>query len=328
MKYLIFFFTLITPGLALGNVEYVVAPPIIELSVSARDIQQQSIKITNTGTVPLRLFPTVNSVTLGDDGEIATFEPASMSNQANTVTSWLAISRARLELAPGETKKIPLEITINPNAVPGDYYAFIGFGNGDKRDEVEAAVLKGGVPGSIVRISIADTSTEYLRLHAFTIDRFVRSGEDVGVRYELENIGDIPVTPSGEVILYDVRGFEVGAVPLNSEQVTLAPGERTAFEASAPDTGSFGRHKAFLSLEYGQKQRANLYDTTFFTVVPITLLIIAFAVLLIISVLLTLLHLRRGQARVNLVEDDAVSMYIRTGELSNKKDHDIILTKK
>jgi uncharacterized membrane protein len=328
MKYLLLFIVLIAPCVSSASAEYLVTPPIIELNVSARDLQEETIKVTNTGTVPLRLFPTVNSVTLGIDGEIATFLPPSMANQADTVTSWLAISRARLELAPGETKKIPLNITISPNATPGDYYAFVGFGNGDKRDEVEASVLKGTVPGVVVRVSIADTATEYLRLHGFTVDRFVRSGEAVAVRYELENIGDTPVTPAGEVILYDVRGAEVGAIAVNTESVTLAPGERKAFSTTAPDTGSFGRHKAFLSLEYGQKQRANLYDTTFFTVIPITLLITAFVLLLAVSLLLTLLHLRRQKAGTPTVDDEAVSMYIRTGELSNKKDHDIILTKK
>ncbi len=322
-------FLLLVPYSVFGA-EYVISPPVIELKVEPRDIREETIKITNTGTTPLRIFPTVNPVVLGSDGQIASFETPSMSDQTTSVTSWLALSRARIELAPGETKKIPLGITVNPNAAPGDYYAFIGFGDGDKRDDVEAAVLTGSVPGTIVRLSLADTSTEYLRLHAFTIDRFVRSGGDVGVTYELENIGDVPVVPTGEVILYDVRGREVGAVPINTAAETLAPGARVSFTGTAPDTGAFGRHKAFLSIEYGEKQRANLYDTTFFTVVPIKLLITAFVLLLLLSLALTLLHIRRQRALGgnHQHDDESVAMYIRTGELSNKKDHDIILTKK
>ena len=314
------------PGVASAT-SYSVTPLVIERDVEARDMLEESVKVTNTGTVPVKIFPSVNAITLGEDGSIVAFESPVMTDQTTNVASWLAISRARIELAPGETKRIPLSITIHPQAVPGEYYAFIGFGNGDKRDEAEAAVLRGAAPGVTVRLAIADKKNEYLRLHGFTIDRYVTNPADTSLSYELENIGDTAVTPQGEIIIYDVRGKEVAAVPVNPDARVLGAGERVAFTSALPGTTLYGRHKAFLNLEYGTLQRANLYDTTFFTVVPVTYLIGIFLVILLMALVLTVLYIFRERKRHH-VDDESVAMYIRSGVHSDLKDHDVNLKHK
>ncbi len=325
MKALLFCFALFitVPQFVLAN-SYSVTPLVIERDVSARDMLEETIKVTNTGTVPVKLFPSVNAITLGEDGSIEEFISPVMTDQTTNVASWLAISRARIELAPGETKRIPLSITVNPQAVPGEYYALIGFGSGDKRDEAEAMVMAGRAPGVTVRLAIADKKNEYLRLHSFVVDRFVTNPEESLVRYELENIGDTAITPKGEIIIYDVRGKEVGAVTVNGAGEVLEPSTRREFTATLPSTGIYGRHKAFLNLEYGSTQRANLYDTTFFTVVPILYIVIAFGVLLFTTLILTLLYIFK-QRRHHHIDDESVAMYIRDGVHSDLKDHDINL---
>jgi hypothetical protein len=325
MKYLLLLLLTLglVPQLLLAN-SYTVTPPVIEHNVEARDMLEDSIRVTNTGTVPVKLFPSVHPISLGEDGSIKSFESPVMTDQTRNVTSWIAISRARVELQPGESIKIPVSLTIHPNAVSDDYYAFIGFGSGDKRDEAEAAVINGQAPGVIMRISTADTNSEYLRLHSFRIERYITGTDVTPVTYELENIGDTPVIPKGEIIIYDVRGREVGSLPINAEGVSLAPQDRTAFSGTLPDTGVYGRHKAFLNLEYGSTQRANLYDTTFFTVVPLRLIIAVFVGLLLVSLILTVLYVRRNHAKEHH-DDESVAMYVRSGVHSNIKDHDINL---
>lgn len=305
---------------------YVVTPPVIEHDVEARSIIAEEIKVTNTTAVPLRLYPTVNTIRLGADGAIETFEAPVMTDQTINPASWVAVSRARLELAPGETKRVPVEITVNPNAVPGEYYVFVGFATGEKRDDAEAVVMSGQAPGTVLRLAMVDKTSEALRLQGFTIDRFVLNRDDATVVYELQNTGDTPVVPRGEIILYDVRGKEVGAMAVNAEGTTIAPGTTERFTATVPETAAYGRHKAFLNLEYGTTQRANVYDTTFFTVVPLRLLLATFVLLIVLSVLLTLLYLRKQRTPYH-VEDDAVALYVRDGIHSDLKDHDIILKK-
>ncbi len=312
------------PDYVLADETHTVTPLVIEREVEPRSIMAEEIKITNTGTYVLKIFPTVNAITLGSEGEIKSFETAVMTDQTQSVTSWLALSRARLELKPGESVKLPLEIKVHPQAVPGEYYAFIGFASADKRDEAERAVEQGGVPGVTVRLSIADKSSEYLRLQSFVVPRYDFGKSSDVIVYDLENIGDLPIVPAGEIIIYDIRGKEVATVPVNPERLTIASRGSKKFTAPMPDTGTFGRHKAYLNVEYGSKQRANIYDITFFTVVPLKILIALFLILLTCALALTLWYIYRTR-KLQPVDDESVAMYVRTGEYSELQHHDINL---
>jgi hypothetical protein len=325
-RYGLLFAVLCLPFLSSAQTPYSVSPRVIEHSLEPRESIEEQIKITNAGPSKIRIFPTVNAITLGADGKIEEFISPVMTDQSTNIASWLEISRARLELAPGESVKIPLTININPTAKPGEYYAFVGFATGDKRDDSEREVERGTAQGVTIRVDIADMKTEYLRLHRFVVDRYVTNPTESMVEYELENTGDVPLQPRGEIIFYDVRGKEVGAVSVADATLSLAPGERKTFTTPLPPTGSYGRHKAFLSLEYGAKQRASLYDTTFFTLIPLQLLIVIFVSLLSSTLILTWLYYRRNKRHnVYTSTDEAVAVYVRPGLQSNHHDHDVNL---
>jgi hypothetical protein len=314
------------PGVVASAPVYTVTPPVIELDLEPRDSREETIKVTNTGTEPIKLFPSVHPIVLGPDGSIAEFVSAVMTDRTTAVTSWIEMSRARVELQPGETVKIPVRVTVNPQAKPGEYYAYLGFGAGDKRDEAEAAVMKQLAPGVTLRVALLDIKSEYLRLHQFTTERYTRDSDAIELKYELENVGDSVVIPRGEIILYDVRGREIGSVPVNAEAASISPNERKQFTAVASTTGVYGRHKAFLNIEYGQEQRANLYDTTFFTVIPLEIIIASFVGLLLVTLTLTLLYIyRRRPAVAYETEDGGVPMSIRSGVFSDQHEHDINL---
>ena len=250
-----------------------------------------------------------------------------MSDNTTSVTSWIEITRARIELAPGESRDIPITIKINPNAKSGNYHAFIGFGTGKNRHVAEEQVFAGTAEGVIVKISLDEKRNDFLRLAKFFVNRFVTGNDNQAISYEITNPSDKPITPSGEVIFYDSRGNEVGATPVNPDRSSIEPGETATFEDTVPMPDSFGRHKAFLSVEYGENQLASIQDTTFFYVVPIKQLIIIFVVVLAIAILLTLYISRRygDDDEYDPDEGEEVLMFDRRGERSDDKDHDVNL---
>ena len=306
--------------------EYSVTPMLIEHTVEPRDMSEETVKITNTSGRKLRIFPTVNQITLGEGGEIKSFVPPSMSDNTTSITSWISVTRGRVEINPGETIKIPLNITVNPNAVAGEYHAFIGFAEGSKRDEAEALVMEGRAPGVVVRLSLVEKKSEYLRLNRFVINRFVTNHADATVSYELENVGGLPITPSGEIIFYDSRGVEIAAVTVNDEKKSIQANNTEKFSQVLPDVGTIGKRKALLNIQYGTTQRSNLYDTTYFNVIPLVPLIAIFGVLLLLSVLLVLYYHKRANRPVN-IDHEEVSVYIKQGTSTTKYDHDINLKK-
>lgn len=305
---------------------YTVSPKVIDLSLEKRDIINKTVSLTNEGTRPVRIYPTVNEVSIDDDGEIKTFEQPMAVDRTETVTSWISISRGRIELKPGETKEVPLEIKINPQAKAGEYIVFVGFPNASNKDVARKLSMEGKSKGTIVRIALDQERSEFLRLDGFAVDRFVTDTSGDVMTYKLENTGGTDLAPRGEVIFYNTTGNEVSSIPINPEGSIVKEGEKMTFTSILPEDLKVGKYKAFLSLEYGNEQLASLNDTSFFYVVPLSVMILIFVSVLLFALILTILIYRK--ISVPVVSEDAqdVSMYLREG-VSDSHEHDIDLKK-
>ncbi len=301
-------------------------PRILDETVSPRDIFERTVVISNDTGMPMRIFPSVNQIALDEGGTIKEFIPASVGDRATSVTSWMSFPRGRLELLPGASATLTITFSINPNAAPGLYHAFLGLGSGSNRDEAEAMVMRGTAPGVIVRVSVADTSVEALRLARFTINRMVvREGNDA-ISYALSNPGDVPVVPTGELIVYNARGEEVVAIPLNEGARSIAPGETVELTAPMTTAGLFGRYKAFLSLEYGVG-RAAVHDIAFFYVAPWHYLLALFGGLFLLTLGMVFWWRRTLLPSDDDHHDGHVTLHVRPGRIRDDHDHDITLTK-
>ncbi len=257
---------------------YSVTPLVIDEEVEERDIIEHVITLKNTGDTPVTIYPTVNNISLGDGGEIQEFVTQVMSDQTRSLAAWIEISRAGIDLLSGQTKTVTLLLRINPSAEPGEYHALVGFPQGGNRDEAERMLARGDAPGTIVTVSVVDKKTTLLKLGKFLVDKFVTSEKNSGASYTVRNPGDEPLVPKGEVIFYDAKGKEVGALPVNTENVEIPPGGEHTFTGAVPTDGLFGKYKALLSLEYGKGNVASVQDTVFFYVFPLKTLIIVFVV--------------------------------------------------
>lgn len=316
---------LVAPSVVMAAVT--ASPLIIDHTVEGRDMFNETITLSNDSAVPVRLFASVNAITLGEGGAIESFVPPSMSDNTTSVTSWIAIDRGRLELAPGATTSLPVAFKIDPRAAPGLYHAFIGFGSGGNRDQAEAMVFNGTAPGVIVRIAIEDTRKEFIRLLRFNVDRLITGFRDNSITYAVTNPGDMPQIPTGEVTLYNARGEEVGAVELNSDKRSVAPGETVDFKAPIMPDGLFGKYKAFLTLEYGVSQKASVNDTAFFYAAPLPYLGGLFVTLFAMCLAMVFWWRRTLAHHDDQDGGDDVAFYVRPGTLSTDQEYDIKLSK-
>jgi hypothetical protein len=305
-------------------VSYTVTPLVISEEVEERDILVKTMTLTNTGSAPVTIYPTVNNIALDEGGGITEFVPQVMSDQTRSLAAWMEISRAGIDLFVGDTKTVELTLRINPNAVAGEYHAFLGFPNGENRDEAERMVLRGDAPGTIVTVNLVDKKTTLLKLSRFIVDRFVTDADNSAASYTVKNPGDEPLVPTGEVIFYDNTGEEVGAVSVNPEKVEIAPGGEHTFSASVPADGLFGKYKAFLSVEYGKGNIASVQDTTFFYIFPVKTIIIIFSILSVIVVLVSLYVHKKYFDDVTDDGSELLPVHVRESA-SDPKHHDIDL---
>jgi hypothetical protein len=310
---------------------YGVSPLIIDIEADARDSSVHDIKVKNFESNYVRLYATVNEIEVGDDNVIKEFISPSMSDRSESITSWIEITRGRIELSGGEEKNIPLTIRVNHNAKPGLYHAFVGFAGGHNRDAAEETIRNGQGEGVILRILVGSKQEEFLRLVSFTTDKFSFIEGRGTMTYVLENTGDIPLKPSGDITIYDGRGKELTAIDISSETENslLQPGELRTYTKDLPYTDRLGRNKAFLNVEYGEVNRAAVYDTNFYFSIPWIYGILI--VLLLLLVLITfILIIKRGRKERGYEPGDVhdLPMYVGQEKNHTEYEHDINLKNK
>lgn len=305
-----------------------VDPILIDEAVSARDVVIKNVTITNLTDHRLQVFATVNEVEVGTTGEIKQFVTPVMTDQSNTVTSWIEVTRGMLEIDAHATATVPITLRINPNAKPGIYHAYVGFVSGPDRPAAEAVALRGDANGTIVKIAIADKRNELLRISSFLISRFVFLATQHDVIVEIENNGDTALTPKGEIIFYNSRGEEVASSKVNQEGVSIPPKETRSLSATIPFYDKLGRFKANVKIDYGEVKKATIFDTGQFFMLPLYVVIAIVLAIILSSCLLTYL-LRRAFYDELHEEDEGseVPLYIRNDRDHEVKDHDIHIQK-
>ncbi len=312
----------LVPTFARAN-PHAVSPVVLEYTLEPRQQVEATLTIMNPSDRALRIFATVNEVEQGEGGVQAFLPPAAIGT-ATSVTSWIEISRGRIEVPPGGTLEVPIKVAAGLDAKPGNYYAFIGLGEGSKRDEVEALALRGAVPGTMVRVAIADTKREYAALEGLSAKRFMTRAEDKTITYTINNMGDKPVSPTGEIIFYRQNGAEAGSVPLPAGQV-LEPGQTKTYTVAVPEDLGSGKFRAYLEVNYSTR---TMNDTIFFSIIPILHIVIAFIGTLLLSTLLTLWYHKQKRVHVEVYHDEeSVPLYVRQGHQRDEKDHDIHIKK-
>lgn len=317
---------LLLPASYLFASEYSVRPFLIDVEVLPRDVVTKTVQLTNDSeNRKYIVFATVNEISVDNEGEIKQFISPVMTDRTVTMTSWIEVKRGRIEIPPGEQREVPITFRINPFAEPGEYHAFIGFVPAANRPTAEKIALEGEADGVVVKITVTDQRSESMRIKSFLVDRFVFDDSGRSIEVEIENKGDIDSAPVGELIFYNSRGAEVDAIPFNTENVSIAPGETKTMYAQVPQESNMGRIKANLSLHYGEKQTAQLQDTTFFYFIPLHIAIIIGVIILILALVVTYLFKRAFMQKEYHEDADEVQMYVREGHDPNPQDHDINL---
>lgn len=308
--------------------EFTIRPFLIDKTVVPRDVVTETIKLTNDATHrKYVIFATVNEITVDTEGLIKEFVTPVMTDRTVTPTSWVEVKRGRIEIPPGEEREVPLTLRIHPDAEPGEYHLFVGFVPARNRPIAEDIAMAGEADGVVMKITVADQRQETMRISRFLIDRFITTDDKRQIDVEIQNLGDISSAPMGEIIFYDNRGVEVMAVPFNESAEAIAPGEKKVLSGTVPLEADLGRYKANLALQYGEKQRAALYDTTSFYMIPLPILIGILLTIIIISTLIAVLF-RRAFAQSGFHDEpDEVTMFVRDGHDGTPQDHDIDLKK-
>lgn len=272
---------------------FTVSPVVIDRKAKARDILKESVMLTNTAGRKLNIYTFVNNVSI-QEGKQEFLDP-SRANHSSSFANWIKISRGVIELLPGEKRTVDFQIDVNLRAQPGMYHALISFAEGSRRVEAEKKLRDS--PLSTINLEVIEDIKERLQLKKFVSDKTFFSGSPISFSYELENIGNRSLAPSGEIRIYNRRGEEVAVIDANADGKELQPDATLQLAGVWQGGKGFGRYKALLNLEYGAKQRGTFQDTVFFWVIPWQKILIIFVVLASFVILVTYFWHRRYEKR-------------------------------
>ncbi len=255
--------------------ELSVSPVLFDEKGKQRDIIKESIHIINTSNHKLYIYPSVNNVN-PQDGQQPFEQTTNGSDIVNSLANWIELSRGVIELSPAEERDIPLVIHVDQNAVPGLYHVNISLGKGNTRDEAEKVTIA----TVTINVEVQADIKELMQLNKFVTDNVYFSGDDILFKYQLQNIGNQDLQPSGEITVYDSKGKEVAALEVNKEGKAISPDQIGQLASVWAAANGFGKYKALLNVDYGRSQVASVQDTVFFWIIPWKQLVLLFTVCL------------------------------------------------
>lgn len=238
-----------------------ITPTLIEKKAKARDLLEFSIKISNPTDSTIRFYPLVKDI-------------SDQENLDKTVSlaEWIEIFRGRIEFSPKEEKEIPFSVQVNLNAKPGKYYATIIFARGSTQPEAEENALKFKQAQLLLNIEVQEHIIERAQIKNFQAEKNLFFNFPIQFFLEIENIGNKEIIPSGSIHIYDKKGEEVANIELI--QLIIAPTEKKLLTGIWQADKGFGRFKAQLLAEYGEKEKRDLQDVVYFWIFPWHFLII------------------------------------------------------
>jgi hypothetical protein len=261
-----------------------ITPVVVDEKAMARDILKYEITLVNTSEYKLNLYPTVNDID-PEEGKENFVRAQNADERTASLANWIELSRGVIELGPGEEKKVPFVVRVSLNATPGSYHARVAFHNGGTRSGAEASPALGA---TTVNIEVRADIKEEMQLNKFSTDNVYLAGDDVLFSYNLENIGNQDLRPTGEIRIYNRKGEEVASLGVNSDGKIVGPNQSSQMATVWSAVDGLGRFKAFLTVNFGENQTASVQDTIYFWIIPWKQLLILFIGSLLLMVFLAL----------------------------------------
>jgi hypothetical protein len=266
-----------TPALAANSFE--VSPKVLTVKVKPREINNLMLTFKNKNPA----ITTVYVKMLDVDPALGKVSNGSNTPNDSTPSHWIEMSRSN-DLLPKEEQSIPLRVSVPAQAKSGIYNVVVRLSS-DSSMSSSCTACSEEVQ---LNIDVADDAREVMQLSSFLTTKDIFTGDSADFNLRVSNTGNRALAPAGKIRIFDKRGNEVGAVDVNSGGKTIDPKAEDMLAASWAAGSHFGRYKALLDVNYGQ--RGIMQDTVYFWVIPwarlsglfmTIMLVVGFAIIMI-----------------------------------------------
>jgi hypothetical protein len=286
--------------------DFSVTPAVIDGKGKVREILRYTVTLENTSDHLVSLYPWVTDIdSTGGRPSGGDLSGSRDVEAKESLARWVEVTRGVIDLMPGERREVPVLVRVHLNAEHGIYHAAIRFSHGSNRADAE--MNSSNTLETLLNIEVLEDKNVRLQLGGFLADKNFFVGDDASFSYSVENIGNRGVAPGGQIRIFDRKGEEVATLQANSDGKKIEPTEKTQLAAVWAAKGEFGRYKAMLDLEYGD--RGTIQDTVFFWVLPWGRMLSYFLLLAMLAVIAALLFHSR------MMSDPRRSLRVAEGTL-------------
>lgn len=268
-----------------------VSPVRSDVTIQPGTSQTVNVTATNVTADTATLQTIVNDFTASSD---ESGNPAIILNPTQYASSH-SLKRfvgpvSTFTLAPGQSKVVPIVITIPKNAAGGGYFGAVRFAPASTNYGSNQNLSLAGSVGSLILAKVPGNITEKLTIASFDtrtddhVHTVFTTNKKITATARFQNQGNVQEAPFGKILLRDRSNKVLATYEVNNTTpaANVLPDSIRKFTVPLDKVGSFGKFKLQGNFGYGANGQLLTASTTFY-VVPLPLVI---AVVVLIALIL------------------------------------------
>ena len=280
------------PAFAAGN-GLRVSPVRTDLVVNPGQNHTLNITVTNITSQPATLQAIINDF-VGNPDESG--NPALLLNPdqyaSNRSLKRYITPIKDFSLNPGQSKTVPVVISIPRNAAGGGYFGAVRFGPAGSNLDKDQTVSLAGSVGSLVLVKVPGDIKEQLSIASFDVRRkdspssIFMDTKDMYATVRFKNEGNVQEAPFGKILLKNRSGKVLSTYEINATNPpgNVLPDSVRKFTVPLKKVGSFGQYKLEGNFGYGSGGQLLSASTTFY-VIPKSLIYIFILIVALLAFL-------------------------------------------
>lgn len=266
-----------------GQRTITIVPPTVKKTLDPGAKTEGVMKVINDSNETLTFAVSVQDYVVIDKKGTPNILPPNTLNGKYSAASWIGVTPDTFTIEPHQKQTLNYYLQIPADASPGGHYAAVVYAPttpGERMQTSGASVRT--QTGTLFYIDVNGDVMEKAKVVNFLANSFQEYGP-VKISTEIQNMGDLHITPDGQIVVKDLLGRTISNTKLDTHNIY--PGNKSyQYENTIGQNLMIGRFEAILLASYGKTKNLPLMSTVYFYVFPWK--VAAVIVLIIIAAIL------------------------------------------
>jgi len=255
-----------------GNepIAFTITPSLFKINLGPGENWDSGLKISNNNPASLTIY--VSAVNLSDKSVPILNQDSEIYE--NSLANWIKFQEKTTTILGNQSVFLPFSLKLPGDVPPGSQAAAILIGTqplNEKTKELKSA----GFISSILSVQVRGSARIGGAVKSFSAESKLYQEPKVKFLLNFENTGNVNLSPSGEIKIYNNQGEEKGNVNLSAGELSVLPGKNREFIFSWEGEENeirTGRYKAVAVLTFGNPIQ-NTAKEAYFWIMPINLIL-------------------------------------------------------